>query len=182
MWGFTDDLPDRSPGWSHLPAQDSEGRVERPAPSGPASRLASADPFMVLEPSRLISLIRSEGQNTKKGDRVDELKRKYLRSLLGLLVVPAAIGLAACSSNDDGNQEAQQGEQIGQQEQKMGEQMGAAERQEDGEDRREDREDRREDRRDDREDRRDDRRDDRKDRQDDRQDEREDQQDDQNDD
>ena len=39
------------------------------------------------------------------------------------LLVPAAIGLAACSS-DDGNEAAQQGEQIGQQAQKQGEQIG----------------------------------------------------------
>jgi hypothetical protein len=46
-----------------------------------------------------------------------------VRWLLALLVVPAAIGLAACSS-DDGNEAAQQGEQIGEQAQKQGEQIG----------------------------------------------------------
>ena len=49
---------------------------------------------------------------------------KYLKLMMALLIVPAAISLGACGS-DSGSEEAQQqGEQIGQEAQQQGEEIG----------------------------------------------------------
>ena len=48
---------------------------------------------------------------------------KYLKLVLALLMVPAAISLGACG-DDSGSDEAQQGEQIGQEAQQQGEEIG----------------------------------------------------------
>jgi hypothetical protein len=69
------------------------------------------------ERSRRAAGGRGQGESMKKG------LTERVHWVLALLVVPVAIGLAACSS-DDGNDAAQQGEQIGQQAQQQGEQIG----------------------------------------------------------